>query len=225
MTLVFDADDTLWANEARFHQAITEYVDWVAHPDFDEQAIRSLLHEVEVANIAAHGYGSQVFLRSLHDCVASIHGRPATQAERQEIADLVATVFAEPPPVFAGVEQTLAELGQRHDLRLLTKGSEEEQRGKIEASGLERFFTSTHVVREKDVDTYQKLAERLSFHLGVTWMIGNSPRSDIASARGAGWRAVFIPNEHTWAHEDVALDPDDPGVLRLGAITELPLHF
>ena len=34
-----------------------------------------------------------------------------------------------------------------------------------------------------------------------TWMIGNSPRSDVNPALGAGWGAVFIPHAHTWVLE------------------------
>ena len=40
-----------------------------------------------------------------------------------------------------------------------------------------------------------------------TFMIGNSPRSDINPALRAGLRAVFIPHPHTWEleHEEVNL--------------------
>jgi putative hydrolase of the HAD superfamily len=225
MTLVFDADDTLWGNEARFHRAVADYITWVAHPVLEEAAIRAHLHEVELANIATHGYGSTVFLRSLSDVVERLEGRPVTEAERRELADLVVAAFSTPPEIFDGVVETLEQLGRRHQLLLLTKGSEEEQRAKIEASGLARHFASTHVVREKDPDTYRRLATDRSLDPRTTWMIGNSPRSDILAARAAGWKAVFIPNEHTWAVEDVALDLDDPGVLRLAAFDQLTLHF
>jgi putative hydrolase of the HAD superfamily len=41
-----------------------------------------------------------------------------------------------------------------------------------------------------------------------TWMIGNSPRSDINPAVRAGLRAVYIPYPHTWEleHEELAAD-------------------
>jgi putative hydrolase of the HAD superfamily len=55
-------------------------------------------------------------------------------------------------------------------------------------------------------------------------MIGNSPRSDIIPARKAGWRAVFIPNAHTWALEQQELHPDD-GILELRTFTDLLDHF
>ena len=83
---------------------------------------------------------------------------------------------------------------------------------------------SVHIVPEKNVDTYLGLARELSLDPTATWMIGNSPRSDIIPARRAGWHAVFIPNAHTWALEQGDLDPDD-GILELRAFTELLDHF
>jgi putative hydrolase of the HAD superfamily len=56
-------------------------------------------------------------------------------------------------------------------------------------------------------------------------MIGNSPKSDILPARGAGLNAVFIPNPHTWVLDNAELDPADTGVLRLAAFAELGEHF
>jgi len=41
---------------------------------------------------------------------------------------------------------------------LLTKGDPEEQSRKVAASGLARHFRATHIVREKNVETYRWLA-------------------------------------------------------------------
>jgi putative hydrolase of the HAD superfamily len=40
----------------------------------------------------------------------------------------------------------------------------------------------------------------------LTYMIGNSPRSDINPAVAAGLHAVFIPHPHTWEleHEEIS---------------------
>ncbi|MCW2744327.1 MAG: Haloacid dehalogenase domain protein hydrolase, partial [Mycobacterium sp.] len=32
LTLVFDADDTLWENNVLFNRAIADYIAWLAHP-------------------------------------------------------------------------------------------------------------------------------------------------------------------------------------------------
>ena len=40
----------------------------------------------------------------------------------------------------------------------------------------------------------------------LTWMVGNSPKSDINPALAAGLNAVFVPHDNTWIleHEELA---------------------
>jgi putative hydrolase of the HAD superfamily len=40
-----------------------------------------------------------------------------------------------------------------------------------------------------------------AFDLERTWMIGNSPKSDINPALAAGMHAVWVPHEMTWTLE------------------------
>jgi putative hydrolase of the HAD superfamily len=124
-----------------------------------------------------------------------------------------------------GVADTLSALGDRHDLLLLTKGQTAEQQRKIDASGLAPLFRSTHIVAEKEPGTYRALVDGERLDATSTWMIGNSPRSDVVAAREAGLRAVFIPHAHTWTLEHTDIDPDDDGVLHLRAFPDLLDHF
>jgi putative hydrolase of the HAD superfamily len=47
--------------------------------------------------------------------------------------------------------------------------------------------------------------EERGFHPAETWMIGNSPKSDINPALEAGLNAVLVPHPHTWVleHQDL----------------------
>jgi putative hydrolase of the HAD superfamily len=224
-TLVFDADDTLWENNVLFERVIDAYLDWLAHPTLDRAATRAVLDEVERANVAVHGYGSASFLRSLGDAFERLNERPATPTEVRRIADLAAALVNHEVELVPGAAETLADLGTRHDLLLLTKGDPAEQQRKIDASSLAHHFRSVHIVAEKRVTTYRELVAEQGLAPSSTWMIGNSPRSDILPARAAGLGAVFIPNQHTWALEKDELDPDDGGVLHLQRFPELVEHF
>ncbi len=124
-----------------------------------------------------------------------------------------------------GVAETLAELGSRHSLLLLTKGDRDEQQRKIDAAEVSHHFTAIEIVAEKNVDTYESVTSRHDLDPARTWMIGNSPKSDILPARRAGLNAVFIPNENTWVLEHDVLDPSDSGVLQLREFVELLRHF
>jgi putative hydrolase of the HAD superfamily len=221
VTLIFDADDTLWENNAVYARVAEEFFDWLAHPDTAHA--RAVHLEVERMNVAAHGYGTRVFLRSLRDCAERVRERPLSAAEQAEIDALAAALAWKELDLVPGVEEVLADLGSRHDLRLLTKGRPEEQNLKIEMSGLAHHFTTTHVVPEKDPATYRALVAELGLEPSTTWMIGNSPRSDVLAARAAGLGAVYVPHPSTWVHEEAEID--DPEVRTVASLRELPALF
>lgn len=58
-----------------------------------------------------------------------------------------------------GVRTTLALLGARHRLCLVTRGEPAEQWAKVESSGLQTLFESIAVVTTKTVETYIRLTE------------------------------------------------------------------
>ncbi len=223
--LVFDADDTLWENNVVFERVISDFLDGLDHPTLDRAGLRAVLDEIQAANAVTHGYGSRMLVRSLGDCVASLRGRPATAAESADIDALASVLIDHQVELVPGAAETLARLGERHRLLLLTKGHVEEQRRKIDSSGLAPYFGAVEIVPEKDEATYRRFIAAHGFTPDVGWMIGNSPKSDILPARRAGMNAVFIPNDHTWVLEHSELDPSDDGVLRLRALTELVDHF
>jgi putative hydrolase of the HAD superfamily len=224
-TLIFDADDTLWENNVIFERVVDDFVDWIAHPTLDPVAIRALLAEIEEANIVAHGYGSKVFLRSLSDCFTHLMQRPI-DADEQARFDEFADAFSHNKVELIGdVAAVLDELATRHDLYLMTKGKPEEQQRKIDASGLDHHFRAIDIVPVKEPEIYRRIVADRGLDPDVTWMIGNSPRSDIIAARAAGLRAVFVPHPNTWAHEHAELDPDDHGILEVASFGELTAHF
>ncbi|MFF3545372.1 HAD family hydrolase [Streptomyces platensis] len=223
--LIFDADDTLWENNVIFERVIDEFLEWMTHPELDRDGVRAVLDGIEAANALTLGYGSKVFLHSLGECVARLRGRAATAEESARIAGWAAAFSGDRVELIPGVAETLAELARRHELLLLTKGDTEEQQRKVTASGLTRHFREVHIVAEKNVATYEELVRAYDLVPGSTWMIGNSPKSDILPARSAGLNAVFIPHDHTWVLEHDELDPADEKVLRLPAFGELLHHF
>src|SRR4051794_37587771 len=168
---------------------------------------------------------THVFLRSLRDCFLHLNERPATDQEQTAIDALAVPLLHHHVTPLPGVVETLTTLGTRHRLLLLTKGATDEQQRKIDSSALAPHFEHVHIVAEKDVDTYLEVTRRHDLDAARSWMIGNSPKSDVAPARAAGLRAVYIPNVNTWALEHAELDPDDDGVLNLSRITELLDHF
>ena len=58
--------------------------------------------------------------------------------------------MSQPIEMIDGVQETLEYLSVRHDLTLFTKGHPEEQKLKVDRSGLGIYFGHTAIVREKD---------------------------------------------------------------------------
>ena len=127
--------------------------------------------------------------------------------------------------VIEGVADTLAYLAPRHDLTLFTKGHPDEQRLKIDRSGLGRWFAHTAVVKEKDAPAYHRLVSERAMAPRYTWMIGNSPKSDVNPALEAGLNAVFVPHAHTWVLEKQEIVPGRGQLLVLASFVELRRHF
>lgn len=223
--LIFDADDTLWENNVLFERAIDDFIEWVDHPTLDAVAVRHLLLDIERANAAAHGYGSKVFLRSLHDCFERLAERPVSPADEADIDRLTARLAHHEVELIPDVAATLDELGGRHDLLLLTKGDPVEQQRKIDASGLAHHFRRAVVVAEKEPAVYAELAATEGLDPARAWMIGNSVRSDVNPALTVGMGAVFIPNDNTWALEHAELDLTAARLLQLERFGQLASHF
>ncbi|HLJ14424.1 MAG TPA: HAD hydrolase-like protein [Bryobacteraceae bacterium] len=199
--LIFDADDTLWENNIYFERAFEDFADFLGHSKLDRIQIRAVLDEIETINAKIHGYGSLNFGRNLRQTYERLVEREIHPDDLTTVIRFAERILEQPLELIEGVEETLADLTERHELTVFTKGHPEEQRLKIERSGLARYFGHVEIVKEKDRESYERLVLARGFKPARTWMIGNSPKSDINPALDAGLNAVFIPHPHTWVLE------------------------
>jgi putative hydrolase of the HAD superfamily len=224
-TLIFDADDTLWENNIYFERAIDEFMSFLDHSTLSHAEVRVVLNEIERANTKTYGYGARSFSRSLHETFLRLAEREVSDADLDTISAYGERIIDQEIELMPGVEETLTGLGVRHDLVLCTKGHAEDQRLKIERSGIGDRFSHHEIVAEKDAATYRDLVSRLGSDPSETWMIGNSPRSDINPAFAAGLGAVFIPHPHTWGLEHDDVDHSHERLLVLTTFSRLTEHF
>lgn len=223
--LIFDADDTLWENNVIFEQVIADFIAWIDHPQLAPGEVRGILDEVETLHAVEHGYGTKVFTLTLEVTARRLREAELTAADREAIARLITRLAWDQLEIIAGVPETLAQLHGRHDLLLLTKGNREEQAHKIARSGLAHLFRRTVITPEKTAATYRDLVAEESLDPARTWMIGNSPRSDILPAVAAGLRGVFVPHQHTWRLEHDELPEAHDRILQLPHFRALLEHF
>jgi len=223
--LIFDADDTLWENNIYFEEAFDNFCGYLGHSSLSPAEVRYVLDEIEIVNAAIHGYGSRNFGRNLALCFQHLAEREICDADLEAVKEFAQAILEKPVELIDGVAETVAELSGRHDLTIFTKGDPEEQRMKIDRSKLGRYFQHTAIVKEKNATAYCALAEERGFNPGATWMIGNSPKSDVNAALAAGLSAVYVPHPRTWSLEIAELPESHPRLLRIDSIRQLTTLF
>jgi len=226
-TLLIDADDTLWENNIYFERAIVRFISFLNHHEFSAEQVREVLNGVERECIVKHGYGLHSFAHALVETFERLSVNPVTPELHARITSFAHTVADHPVELLPEVSQTLEYLSTRHRLILMTKGAVAEQTGKIERSGLKQYFAATEIVAEKDSAAYTALIEKHDLGRNSTWMIGNSPKSDINPALAAGLHAVFVPHGNTWIleHEEVDAASPPQRLLIVGRFAELREYF
>jgi len=226
-TLLIDADDTLWENNIYFERAIANFISFLNHHEYSPVQVRGVLNQVERESIITHGYGLHSFAHSLVETFERLAVEPLTPALHQTINGFAHTIAGHPVELLAGVPETLQYLCERHHLILMTKGAVAEQTGKIERSGLKEYFSAVEIVSEKDVSTYGAVISKYGLLSDATWMVGNSPKSDINPALAAGINAVFVPHGDTWVleHEEVGSAEPPRRLLVVERFSELRTHF
>ena len=223
--LIVDADDTLWENNLYFERAFEEFVEFLDHSALSPEEVRAVLDAIELANRQTQGYGAENFARNLRQCYQHLAERAIAEADLERVMGFARRILEQPIELLPGVEETLPYLAGRHDLLLFTKGHPAEQKLKVERSGLGRCFLHTAIVKEKDVASYRGLVEQCGLDPARTWMIGNSPRSDINPALALGLHAVYIPHRLTWSLETEEIRHGAGRLLVLGRFSELRDHF
>ena len=226
-TLLIDADDTLWENNIYFERAIASFISYLDHREHSPEEVRERLNAVERESIAAHGYGLGSFQRSLVTCFERLSSTAATPENHARIESFARSVADAEIELLPGVAELLPQLAERHRLILMTKGNEGEQADKLSRSGLEQHFSAIEIPREKDPDAYADVIARHRLERAGTWMIGNSPKSDINPALAAGLHACYIHHADTWVLERAVLSPPGAGqwLLEVRSFAELAEYF
>ncbi len=218
-TLLIDADDTLWENNIYFERAIAAYINYLDHQAHTPEQVRHALNQAERETILTHGYGLTSFTRSLITCFERLTESPISSHQHEQIRSFAQSIAEQEIELLPGVAELIPQLAERHRLILMTKGSQAEQADKLARSGIASYFSAVEIVAEKnpaayhDVTTRHECAPHPS-HPGLphsTWMIGNSPKSDINPALAAGLHAIHIHHKDTWILEHAEIDPAPPG--------------
>jgi putative hydrolase of the HAD superfamily len=226
-TLLIDADDTLWENNIYFERVIASFISLLDHKTHSAEEIRAILNQCEHETIRLTGYGLASFEKSLLRCFERVRGVPASKSQTLQIRGFARSIAEEEIELLPGVAETLPGLAARHTIILTTKGDPTEQMHKLERSGIKEHFTAVEVPAEKHVAAYLQIVGKYGLDPRQTWMIGNSPRSDINPAIAAGLHAVYIHHPNTWVleHDELTQPLPPQQLLEVSDFSALRAHF
>lgn len=220
----FDADDTLWHNEAYFLEAQGRF--WGLMEDFlPQHTAATELMQTEIQNIDLYGYGIKAFILSMVETAIRISEGTITTKVIEQIIGYGKDMLAKPVELIDDVEAVLSALEGRYRLVVVTKGDLLDQQRKLEKSGLEDFFHHVEIVSEKNAAGYLKLLQHLDVGPGQFAMIGNSLKSDVLPVLGLGGYGIHVPYHTTWEHEHVDIQITDPNFVELAKIRDLLPYF
>lgn len=204
--IAFDADDTLWENEA-YYQQTQARLEAILADTYSAKEVQTALLATETRNIPLYGYGIKSFGLSMIETAIQLSDGNLSGHEIAEILAALRKMMETKVAVLPGVEETLQVLQGKYRLLVITKGDLLDQERKLENSNLAGYFESMEVVSEKGIHTYQRIMKRYDILPEQLLMVGNSLRSDVLPAAAAGIHAVLIDQDFTWEHEKI-IDPD-----------------
>ena len=225
--LIFDADDTLWANNVLYERATHNFFQLLVKAGANPQTVEMDFLGIESQTVKEHGYGSDSFLVIMDRMYQKYTGIFTAARQHKEyqaiIADFKKRAWRR-PAIFPGVILVLKQLHKKYELYILTKGNIAEQNRKLQHSRLLPLFHGTFVELEKNQHTYERILQQKGWSAEEVCMIGNSPKSDINPALRCGMQAVMIPYTYTWKFDTEPLLEGHPRLVIVRQFSEL-LHL
>ena len=218
-TIFFDADDTLWENEAYFRQAEARFIKLLEDYTTPE-GVQHMLWQKQEDNIPLFGYGSKTYMIGMTDAALELCGGHLPEHIYYGVKNIVTDLAFHEFRLIDGVTETLEALDGHYNLVVATKGDVTEQMFKYRRSGLDRYFHHCEVMENKDEKNYLELAAKHDLDPEQLLMIGNSVKSDIAPVVNTGGWAIHTPHDVVWVHEMMDM-PDSDRIIEVENIREV----
>ncbi len=216
----FDADDTLWVNEPYFQEVEQQFCR-IMKPYLPEEETSKELFKTEMQNLEIYGYGAKGFiLATIETALRATNGKITTE-EIIRILDTGKSLLTMPIQLLDGVENVLQSLQGKYKIILATKGDLLDQERKLQKSGLIGYFHHIEIMSDKHERNYLKLLDHLDILPEEFLMVGNSVKSDILPVINIGAKAIHIPFEVTWQHENQHDSPDHTTFASVSSISQI----
>ena len=220
-TIGFDADDTLWQNEAFFRLTQDRFTALLAdHAEPDH--LHDRLLAVERRNLGHYGFGVKGFTLSMIETAIEVTEGRVPAAVIAEIMAAGREMLEHPIELLPHARAAVERLADTHRVLLITKGDLLDQERKLAQSGLGDLFHGVEIVSNKTAPVYAAIFARHGDGPDRALMVGNSLKSDVIPVIEAGGWGVHIPHGLTWALEHADPPQDHPRFCALDHLGDLP---
>lgn len=228
--ILFNLDDTLSYCNRYFNRVIDEFADQMMawFDSITDEDIKQKQLQLDVAAISEHGLKSDRFPESFvgtYKYYCDLTGREKKKDEIQYLRELGFKVFAIPVEPIPYMNETLQRLKEEgHELYLHTGGDEANQRRKISQLELTTYFEHRIFISEhKDTTALSDILKTIKANPNVTWMVGNSLRTDIVPALEMDIHAIYIPAESEWKYNMVEVNVEHSSAfITVDSLQEVP---
>ncbi|QGQ45897.1 HAD family hydrolase [Metabacillus sediminilitoris] len=228
--ILFNLDDTLSYCNRYFNQVIDEFADQMItwFDSITKEEIKQKQLQIDVEAISQHGLVSERFPESFvgsYKYFCDLTGKEMKKDEIQYLRELGFKVFEIPVEPIPYMNETLQRLKEEgHELYLHTGGDEANQRKKIAQLELTTYFEHRIFISEhKDTTALSDILKTINADPKVTWMVGNSLRTDIVPALEMNIHAIYIPAENEWQYNLVKVNVEHSSAfLTINSLQEVP---
>jgi putative hydrolase of the HAD superfamily len=198
--IAFDADDTLWQNEAFFRLTQDRFAALLAdHAPADH--LHDRLLAAERRNLGHYGFGVKGFVLSMIETAIEVTEGRVPASVIAEIMAAGRDMLAHPVHLLPHAAEAVALAATRARVVLITKGDLLDQERKLAQSGLGEMFDAVEIVSDKTPAVYARLFARHGAVPDAAMMLGNSLKSDVLPVIAAGGYGVHVPHAMTWELE------------------------
>jgi putative hydrolase of the HAD superfamily len=220
-TIGFDADDTLWQNEAFFRLTQARLAALLA-PFAPPDTLNAQLLAAERRNLGDYGYGVKGFTLSMIETAIEVSKGTVSAPVIAEIMAAGREMLSHPIDLLPYAHEAVAQMSQRFQVILITKGDLLDQERKLAQSGLGELFHGVEIVSEKTAEVYAQIAGRHGARPEGMVMVGNSMKSDVLPMIAAGGFGVHVPHVATWALEMADAPHGHPRFAHIESLRDLP---
>ncbi len=215
--VAFDLDHTLFDRYATLTAIGKDIFDWFKiNPKYTTEEITSIMITADRNNIHKGWDAVQNYITEKTDLFEQ-------KLKPNDYRLFIMSCFSKvaiPFPFVIPMLESLKEMGLK--LALITNGSSELQRKKLELLGLEDNFDYIYVGGEHEkskphLEPFFITAENLGYNPQEILFVGDNPINDIDASRRAGYIPVFVNTTKTWIFPDIK-KPE----LQVETVAEIP---